>query len=42
LRGLVYSLTPQPEETETVWYRQPLILAIIVLVLSLILNIIFF
>jgi SSS family solute:Na+ symporter len=42
LRGLVYSLTPQPEDTETVWYRRPLTLAVIVLVLSLVLNIIFF
>jgi SSS family solute:Na+ symporter len=42
LRGLVYSLTPQPEETETVWYRRPIILAVIVLALSAVLNIIFF
>jgi SSS family solute:Na+ symporter len=42
LRGLVYSLTPQPEETETVWYRRPITLAVIVLALSLVLNIIFF
>jgi SSS family solute:Na+ symporter len=42
LRGLVYSLTPKPEDTETVWYRRPAVLAIIVLVISLILNIIFF
>ncbi|HEY0321782.1 MAG TPA: sodium:solute symporter family protein [Pyrinomonadaceae bacterium] len=42
LRGLVYSLTPKPEETETVWYRRPITLAVLVLVLSLILNIIFF
>ena len=42
LRGLVYSMTPRPEETETVWYRRPGTLAVIVLVLSLLLNIIFF
>jgi solute:Na+ symporter, SSS family len=42
LRGLVYSLTPKPEDTEAVWYRRPAVLAIIVLVLSVVLNIIFF
>jgi SSS family solute:Na+ symporter len=42
LRGLVYSLTPKPEDTETVWYRRPVVLAVIVLVISLVLNIIFF
>jgi SSS family solute:Na+ symporter len=42
LRGLVYSLTPKPEDTEDVWYRRPITLAIIVLVISILLNIIFF
>jgi len=42
LRGLVYSLTPKPEETETVWYKRPATLAIIVLALTVVLNIIFF
>jgi SSS family solute:Na+ symporter len=42
LRGLVYSLTPKPEETETVWYKRPATLAIVVLALTVVLNIIFF
>ena len=42
LRGLVYSLTPKPEDTEFVWYRRPAVLAVIVLALTLVLNIIFF
>jgi solute:Na+ symporter, SSS family len=42
LRGLVYSLTPKPEETERIWYKQPKTLAIIVLALTILLNIIFF
>jgi SSS family solute:Na+ symporter len=42
LRGLVYSLTPKPEDTEDVWYKRPITLAVIVLVASILLNIIFF
>ena len=42
LRGLVYSLTPRPEDTERVWYKRPVTLAVIVLVLTLLLNIVFF
>ena len=42
LRGLVYSLTPKPEEGETVWYKRPAALAIAVLALTLVLNVIFF
>jgi SSS family solute:Na+ symporter len=42
LRGLVYSLTPKPEEAETVWYKRPAALAIAVLALTLVLNVIFF
>jgi SSS family solute:Na+ symporter len=42
LRGLVYSLTPKPEDTETVWYKRPATLAIVVLALTVVLNIIFF
>jgi SSS family solute:Na+ symporter len=42
LRGLVYSLTPKPEETETVWYKRPAALAVAVLALTVVLNIIFF
>lgn len=42
LRGLVYSLTPKPEEAHVEWYKRPAALAIVVLVLTVILNIIFF
>jgi SSS family solute:Na+ symporter len=42
LRGLVYSLTPKPEEAHVEWYKRPAALAIAVLVLTVILNIIFF
>jgi SSS family solute:Na+ symporter len=42
LRGLVYSLTPKPEEGDQVWYQRPAVLAVIVLGLTLALNIIFF
>jgi len=41
LKGLVYSLTPQPREDGVPLYRQPGPLAIVVLVASLVLNIIF-
>jgi SSS family solute:Na+ symporter len=41
LRGLVYSLTPKPEETERTWWKRPGTLAIIVLLLTLGLNFIF-
>jgi SSS family solute:Na+ symporter len=42
LRGLVYSLTPKPEEGDQVWYQRPAVLAVLVLGLTLALNIIFF
>jgi SSS family solute:Na+ symporter len=42
LRGLVYSLTPRPEEGETVWYKRPAPLAVVVLALTVVLNVIFF
>jgi SSS family solute:Na+ symporter len=42
LRGLVYSLTPKPEEAETAWYKRPATLALVVLALTVVLNIIFF
>ena len=42
LRGLVYSLTPKPVETERIWWRRPAALAIFVLVLTLALNFLFF
>ncbi|RPI28201.1 MAG: Na+/galactose cotransporter [Acidobacteria bacterium] len=41
LTGLVYSLTPKPAEEEAAWYRRPTGFGLIVLVLALILNIIF-
>jgi solute:Na+ symporter, SSS family len=41
LRGLVYSLTPKPKEEGVPWYKQPVTLGFIVLVMTLILNIIF-
>lgn len=42
LTGLVYSLTPKQKDPAKVWYKNPLWLGIIVLLLTLILNIIFF
>ncbi|GAA4317103.1 sodium:solute symporter family protein [Compostibacter hankyongensis] len=42
LVGLVYSLTPRPETKHLVWYRKPVTLAVIVLVLTLLLNLIFY
>ncbi|MDX2002507.1 MAG: sodium:solute symporter family protein [Chitinophagales bacterium] len=41
LRGLVYSLTDRSSETETIWYRKPVPLALLVLGLTLLLNLIF-
>jgi SSS family solute:Na+ symporter len=41
LVGLVYSLTPRISESHSPWYKRPEALAILVLVLALILNIIF-
>jgi solute:Na+ symporter, SSS family len=41
LVGLVYSLTPRISEGQLPWYKRPEALAILVLVLALILNIIF-
>ena len=42
LVGLVYSLTPKPEDPEKTWYKRPAALGILVLVVALVLNIIFF
>jgi SSS family solute:Na+ symporter len=42
LTGLVYSLTDKPEETEHVWYKRPVTLAVVVLLLTLLLNFVFF
>ena len=41
LRGLVYSLTPRVEEGYMVWWKRPLTLGVAVLVVSFILNAIF-
>jgi len=42
LVGLVYSLTPRQTDKEKAWYKNPLVLGIIVLLVTLILNIIFY
>lgn len=41
LAGLVYSLTERPKAESVAWYRQPGFLAIVVLLITLMLNIIF-
>lgn len=41
LKGLVYSLTAKPEESGLNWYQKPATLAVIVLVLALALNLVF-
>jgi SSS family solute:Na+ symporter len=42
LKGLVYSLTPKPEDSEHVWYKRPVTLALVVLVMTVLLNFVFF
>jgi SSS family solute:Na+ symporter len=42
LVGLVYSLTPRKKDDGRVWYKNPLTLGIIVLLITLVFNIIFF
>jgi SSS family solute:Na+ symporter len=42
LTGLVYSLTPRQRDSNKVWYKNPLWLGIIVLVITIIFNIIFY
>jgi hypothetical protein len=42
LRGLVYSLTEKVYGTEKRWYLKPAPLGIILLVITIVLNIIFF
>jgi SSS family solute:Na+ symporter len=42
LVGLVYSLTPKQRDRTKIWYKNPLVLGIIVLVITFILNIIFY
>jgi SSS family solute:Na+ symporter len=41
LRGLVYSMTDKPSDTEHPWYDRPTVLAAIVLTLTVALNLIF-
>ncbi len=41
LKGLVYSLTPRPPEEPLAWYAKPASLAVIVIVGTVVLNIIF-
>jgi SSS family solute:Na+ symporter len=42
LVGLVYSLTPRQKDAAKAWYRNPLVLGLIILGITLVLNIIFF
>ncbi|PYP67238.1 MAG: Na+/galactose cotransporter, partial [Gemmatimonadetes bacterium] len=42
LRGLVYGLTPKPEDAVRRWYERPGPLAMIVLALTVLLNLVFF
>jgi len=42
LVGLVYSLTPKQKDQAKVWYKNPLWLGVIVLIITVVLNIIFY
>ncbi|MEO6948134.1 MAG: sodium:solute symporter family protein [Ginsengibacter sp.] len=42
LVGLVYSLTPRQQDKNRIWYKNPLWLAVIVLVITLFFNILFY
>ena len=42
LVGLVYALTDKPHEAHLAWYQRPLALGIVVLVLTLGLNLVFY
>jgi SSS family solute:Na+ symporter len=42
LVGLVYSLTPKTKDSTKVWYKNPLWLGVLVLIITLVLNIILF
>jgi SSS family solute:Na+ symporter len=42
LKGLVYSLTAKPEYHEQKWYKRVVPLGIILLVITIILNLVFF
>jgi SSS family solute:Na+ symporter len=41
LRGLVYGLTPVPQHGHEPWHRRPAVLAVVVLVCTIVLNLIF-
>jgi SSS family solute:Na+ symporter len=41
LTGLVYSLTERPQEGHLPWYKRPAVLAVVVAILTILLNIIF-
>ncbi|GAI68168.1 unnamed protein product, partial [marine sediment metagenome] len=41
LKGLVYSLTPRQKEKGVVWYKQPVILSVIIGIIAIILSILF-
>ena len=41
LRGLVYSLTPRQSDAAMAWYKRPVTLGVLILVVSTILNVIF-
>lgn len=41
LKGLVYSLTPKPESEREPWYQQPVTVGVLVLVVTIALNLIF-
>jgi len=42
LIGLVYSLTPRQKDPAKAWYKNPLVLGLIILAVTIILNIIFY
>jgi SSS family solute:Na+ symporter len=42
LIGLVYSLTPRQKDKAKVWYKNPLWLGIIVLIITVVLNIVLY
>ena len=42
LVGLVYSLTPKTKDSTKVWYKNPLWLGVLVLIITLVLNIVLF
>ncbi|HVS50819.1 MAG TPA: sodium:solute symporter family protein [Opitutaceae bacterium] len=41
LTGLVYSLTPKPETAHEPWYKQPVTVGILVMIVTIVLNILF-